>query len=232
MKYMNEYNWKNIGQRIAKERKKRKNCSGKPWTQDDLIEALGKEGCKLSRNTLSALESGKKVQISLDLILCLCGIFQCDIGYLLCEYDDCKTRDNQFIHDKTGLSEKSIDRLSFLVALEANNELYFINNFLVSPFFATALQDISRFVSIYKECSTKTDLLKKIKPVVGIDRYYKLHAIIDEKIKDKACIDNPNISAHEAGLLYKLSAQDNILEAFRDTTKGMIQNGSNHRTQK
>lgn len=230
MKYMDDYNWKNIGQRIALERKKKENSSGKPWTQDDLIEELGKEGCKLSRNTLSALEAGKKVRISLDLILCLCDIFQCDVGYLLCEYDDCKTRDNQFIHDQTGLSEKTIASLSFLTMLQADDECSFINGFLVSPYFVTALQDISRFVSIYKECSARDDFLGKIKSTVETDLYHELHATIDEKIKKESGVNNIDLSARETSLLYKLSAQENILEAFRDTLKGLVQDGSNHRT--
>lgn len=227
MKYMDDYNWKNIGQRIALERKKKENSSGKPWTQDDLIEELGKEGCKLSRNTLSALEAGKKVRISLDLILCLCDIFQCDIGYLLCEYDDCKTRDNQFIHDQTGLSEEAIKSLSFLAILQLDDECSFINGFLTSPNFATALQDISLYASLCKKNSIRGHFLNQIKHDIGIDEYHELHAVIDEKIKKGTGI-NIDISALDASLLYKLSAQENILEAFRDTMKGMVQDGSNH----
>lgn len=232
MKYMSDYNWKNIGQRIALERKKKVNASEKSWTQDDLIEALGREGCKLSRNTLSALEAGKKVHVSLDLILCLCDIFQCDIGYLLCEYDDCKTLNDQLIHNETGLSEKAINKLSFLVTLQMNHELSFLNDFLISPFFAAALQDISRFVSIYEKCSLRDDLLKPIKSELGEDIYHELHAILDEEIKKGSDADKMGVSAWDASLLYKLSAQENILEAFRYTLKGLMQDGSNHRTQK
>ena len=47
----------------------------------------------------------------------LCNIFNCEIGYLLCEYD-CKTRAATDIVKETGLSEKSIDILK-----KANTEI-------------------------------------------------------------------------------------------------------------
>ena len=65
----------------------------------------------ISRNTISGIENGVEGKFSLDLLLACCKLFNCDIGYLLGEYGDCKTRDEQFILDETGLSAQSVERL-------------------------------------------------------------------------------------------------------------------------
>lgn len=61
-----------------------------------------------------------------------CEIFDCDAAYLLCEYDECKTYDDQYIHKRTGLSETAILELRQLhaetiVFEEANYNLDVIN---------------------------------------------------------------------------------------------------------
>ena len=47
---------------------------------------------------------------SLDRVLEMCSLLDCDIEYLLGGIQ-CKTKDNQFIHDETGLSEYAINQL-------------------------------------------------------------------------------------------------------------------------
>lgn len=78
-----EYNFEKIGKRIRDERK------GKKWTQEKLMEKLNPY-CPLGRNTLSDIENGTCSNISLTLFSTLCKeeFFDCDIGYLLCEYDE------------------------------------------------------------------------------------------------------------------------------------------------
>ena len=100
-----EYNFPAIGQRIKGLRKER------GWSQDQLIDVL-QDKVPIGRNTLSSIENGNAKHFELSLLTALCEVFDCEMGYILCEYDNCKTRDLQFIHDTTGLSEPAIKRLS------------------------------------------------------------------------------------------------------------------------
>ena len=79
-----EYNYYDIGNRIRSEREKKR------WTQDDLIERLAASGIHIGRNTLSSIENGniEKTRGNYRLIPVLCKLFDCDAGYLLCEYDE------------------------------------------------------------------------------------------------------------------------------------------------
>lgn len=100
-----KYNFQEIGERIRKLRK------GKYKNQEDFGDALREMDVPISRNTISGIENGVEGKFSLDLLLACCKLFNCDIGYLLGEYGDCKTRDEQFILDETGLSAQSVERL-------------------------------------------------------------------------------------------------------------------------
>lgn len=100
-----EYNLSAIGQRIKGLRKER------GWSQDQLIDVL-QDKVPIGRNTLSSIENGNAKHFELSLLTALCEVFDCEMGYILCEYNNCKTRDFQFIHDTTGLSEPAIKRLA------------------------------------------------------------------------------------------------------------------------
>ncbi len=103
-----KYNTILIGERIRCERKKR------GWSQEKLIEELSNtKHVNIGRNTLSRIESSFTQDISgfhLDLLIALSELFDCEIGYLLGEYD-CHTGRNTDIKEETGLSDKAIDAL-------------------------------------------------------------------------------------------------------------------------
>ena len=80
------------------------------WNQDDLISEMSERKNGICRNALSKLENGEMSDIKFSHILTLCNIFDCDIGYLLGDYE-CRTQDIQFICDKTGLSESAVNIL-------------------------------------------------------------------------------------------------------------------------
>jgi len=65
-----------------------------------------------NRNTIAAWEKEKSVP-SLDAMLRMCELFDCELGYLLGEYD-CKTREATNIQEVTGLDEEAINRLRSL----------------------------------------------------------------------------------------------------------------------
>ena len=88
-----------VGQRIKEERLK----NGYK-RQDDLCDKL-----HIGRNTLSAWENGK-ANIELGDLIKLCELFNCEVGYLLCEYDT-PYRVQSDISEQTQLSTKAIENI-------------------------------------------------------------------------------------------------------------------------
>lgn len=132
---MIEYNFTKIGERIKNLRK------SKHLTQDELCEQL----C-INRNTLSAVERGSEKQCRLDILLKCCSIFDCDMGYLLGEFDECKKLDTQFIHSQTGLTETSISNLALQMAhSEGTNRLALLNWLLDDPRFIGLLDRMIQY---------------------------------------------------------------------------------------
>ena len=102
MKY-NAYNKRYIiGERIRQQR-----IEAGYKTQSAFAEALGLQYD--SRQSVGAWEQGKRLP-PLNILLKMCELFDCEIGFLLYEYD-CKTREETDISAATGLSEKAIRRL-------------------------------------------------------------------------------------------------------------------------
>lgn len=100
-----KYNYIEIGERIRSERKQKK------WSQDNLLTELSVKGIKIHRNTLSDIENGcKRGVFPLPLLTALSELFNCEVGYLLCEFD-CKTGRNTDISNETGLSDNAINAL-------------------------------------------------------------------------------------------------------------------------
>ena len=95
------YDWEKIGVRIKYERKQQS------LSQEALVEAIGLS--VQTRQLIGKWEKGKTIP-TLGELTKLCEIFECELGYLLCEYD-CKTREATDIQEVTGLSEKAINSL-------------------------------------------------------------------------------------------------------------------------
>lgn len=104
----NIYEFQKIGDRIRTERAKLNSLSNsgkeKPMTQSDLANELG-----VTRQTVAKWERGDDMP-SLSKCLELCNLFNCELGYLLCEYN-CKTRMATDINRVTGLKEEAIEFL-------------------------------------------------------------------------------------------------------------------------
>lgn len=98
-----------IGERIRAARKE----AG--YSQENLINELQTNGYKApSRNTLSKIEGGNEDAInslSLSSIVGMSVLFGCDPGFLLGERDY-RNHEVDLIHDKTGLSDAAIFKLS------------------------------------------------------------------------------------------------------------------------
>lgn len=107
-----EYNYIEIGDRLRQLRKDH------GYSQDKLIDILDDEyGVKIGRNTYSNIENGcqSASNFKLDLLIALSSLYGCDIGYLLCEYDNITGR-NTDIQKITGLNDESIKALEMVVA--------------------------------------------------------------------------------------------------------------------
>lgn len=99
------YNIKAIGNRLKKERK----LAGFK-SMDALSDYIREHNYRgIKRQTIAKWEKGEEMP-PLDVLCTLCVPFQCDLGYLLCEYDY-KTRLNADIAEVTGLSEAAINNL-------------------------------------------------------------------------------------------------------------------------
>lgn len=112
-----KYNFIEIGNRITEER------MALGWSQDKLIEELSYKGVKIGRNSLSDIENGNKKynNFSLKLLAGLAELFDCEIGYLLCEREyQCKTRCDTDIYIETGLNERSINTLRSIQKQDEN----------------------------------------------------------------------------------------------------------------
>lgn len=120
-----EYNYIKIGDRLRQLRKDH------GYSQDKLIDILDDEyGVKIGRNTYSNIENGcqSASNFKLDLLIALSSLYGCDIGYLLCEYDNITGR-NTDIQKITGLNDESIKALEMAVReSEIEKELYNLRN--------------------------------------------------------------------------------------------------------
>lgn len=101
-----KYDLKKIGKRIKTERKNHPN----KYNQTNFGRKLKdyKEN-GFNRDTVASWEKGEALP-DIDVLLKMCEIFNCELGYLLCEFDT-KTRINADIQKETGLSEESIEAL-------------------------------------------------------------------------------------------------------------------------
>ncbi len=176
-----------IGKRIKDERKILR------ASLDEMSEKIENNyGYKISRQALSDIEKGNSTKaFTVDLIDIFCEMFDCDAAYLLCEYNDCKTYNNQFIHNETGLSEISINYLRdkarskkysnilgiFLKYGNFDNSLYHINNYM------EAVRLYYGLIDIRKKRKEKV-LLECIQNDGNLTSYnYPYNDFLDKKIK-------------------------------------------------
>lgn len=96
----NIYNMKDIGERIYQTR----THMGKKYTQDYVAEQ-----CNCIRQTYAKWERGEQLP-KMEEFLMLCNTFNCDIGFLFCEYAT-KHHVAADVEEATGLNEKTLDVL-------------------------------------------------------------------------------------------------------------------------
>ena len=132
------YNNKQIGERIKKIRKKK----GK--SLKDVAEFL-----KCNERTVRNYESGQAVPLAK--LLLLCNELECDMGYLLGEYDE-SNKDIAFICRETGLSAEAVNALK---ENRMTTHSDFVNRYIING------TEISQAIERLKEAPTSvTDRMK------------------------------------------------------------------------
>lgn len=107
MRYKTKYQFFSTGEKIRELRKRNPDTK----SQEAFIDVLKEQyDFSISRNTLSRIENGDITAFSLDFLLCVSDLFNCDIGYLLGEYNEATAVANK-ICEITGLSEKAVSNL-------------------------------------------------------------------------------------------------------------------------
>ena len=97
-----------------------------------------------SRLTVATLKKVKSLPC-LDYLMKLCDIFDCELGYLLCEYD-CKKRDTADVQNITGLSEDAIEKLSVINKTEIREILITLIKIIEHRDFIDLLQAIHNHI--------------------------------------------------------------------------------------
>lgn len=136
-----KYDYKAIGERAEKERRKLKLSKVK------LAEKIGYS----DERPITALEKNGKL-LPLEQMLEMCKIFNCELSYLLCE-QDYKTRVATDICEETGLSEEAVIELKsqLLAAQRAQNSRFNEENNDIKYFYTTVTKFINYYLKYGKE---------------------------------------------------------------------------------
>ena len=167
-----KYQVENISKTIAKERKKLKNVS-----QSKLGEMINVSGKQISN-----YENGKLLP-PIDIMLKLCEVFNCELGYLLGEETYANgTKTNTIVSNVTGLSVESINAITQITGTEKHcidfgyeSEKYrrILNSLLISKEFYDIMELLSNLDDIYKRDEEKDNLESNLKKELGEELFNK-----------------------------------------------------------
>lgn len=155
-----QYSKNEIGKRIRSERK----AAG--------FKSAASFGDKLNigRSQVEQIEQGKRLP-ELETLVRMAEIFNCEIGYLLCETGyECKTRTKTDIQKETGLSERAVERLLDLQKATIHNKafLMLINAMLEDDTFAgTAANALYALLSVPDSAFVEVSFLTENKDTVS-----------------------------------------------------------------
>lgn len=163
-----EHDKKAIGTRIKRER----TVAGFK-SQADFAAALGYS--KDSRQTIWNWEKGERLP-SLDDFEKMCEIFECELGYLLCEYD-CKTREATNISVATGLSEKAVNKLIQINGSERSETMSTLGLMIEHESFFSLLSAIHIHFWNFKRDRLKIDAedVARVADIMGCERHDVKH---------------------------------------------------------
>lgn len=141
------YDSKKIGERIRQERKK----AG--INQSKFAEMLGLN--TNSRQTVMKWEKGVTIP-DIKKLFNMCEIFNCELGYLLCEYD-CKNKIAADVQTVTGLSEKAVMILHDMKTSDIRGVISVLNGLIEHPDFSKLLCAIYTHTENFNKKTFKVD---------------------------------------------------------------------------
>lgn len=171
-----KYDKTSIGRRILKCRREYRDQDGyrtKCPNQEDFGFLLKDDPDKgYRRQDVSDWEKGKKLP-PIEAMIKMCDLFDCELGYLLCEYNT-KERTATDIHKETGLSEEAIGILKDEYIDEEHSEPLGIDNR------STKIKIIDKFI---RECDHITKSIDIIKIPYHADTGLEFHGINSNYLK-------------------------------------------------
>lgn len=192
-----------ISKNIKKERLK---CG---WTQAKLGKLLGISGKQISNYENE--DMSKNTLPPLDILLKLCDLFECDLGYLIGEDDySQKTKKLSIAASETGFTEEALKNIRYVMGIssidtkfEINAKKYqrIINSFVSSSQFIKLIIELKELDDIYsKHCSYKKQY--------DIE-FAEIKSILDKMEPEKAALISDNLDSPEELLIqYPLSDED------------------------
>lgn len=164
------YDEKAIGKRIQYERNQLGLSQGKFAEKIGLAES--------SRQVIGKWEKGKLLP-HFDHMLKMCELFECELGYLLCEYD-CKTRVATDVKKATGLTEAAINRLMDINKSHINGALDTFSKLILHKEFGQLFRAMHLHICNFNKKEFKMDdqhaqeLAQYLKcPVADVSAYFE-----------------------------------------------------------
>lgn len=107
----------------------------------NIAEKSSDAGSESSKEKTVFHWESNKTQLNYETLKAMCEALQCSSDYLL-GLDECSNKTNQFIHDKTGLSETAIKKLSkFTTYDNGKKRLFILDYFICNTKFSCSFTD-------------------------------------------------------------------------------------------
>lgn len=132
-----------IGARIKKERE------ALSMTLEQLAEVLN-----TTRQSVSKWEKGLGT-LDMDSVLRMCDLFECEIGYLTCEYD-CKRKETTDVCSVTGLDEKAVEILLEYSSSDYGKSNNYMSKLIQELDFWKMIKCIDKMCASIKKCENTT----------------------------------------------------------------------------
>lgn len=213
---MDEYKYKEIGNRIKEERKKKRK------SQEEFLSNIKEKGkpC-IGRNTLSKIENGDQGSlnaISMEQLTSICEELECSISYILGEYSY-RNYDNKFISEQTGLTENSLNKI-----LHQKND--FLNAFISSRYFYDidySFDQMQHNIEKINQCIENLSLLEQQCKTYSKDSHK--YQQVNKKYFDIVS-SSENLESQIHYSIYKMGIDfGKVIETVKENTIKKIPNG-------